>query len=470
VLLRLLLLALLAIAVSIGAVRVVSVARADIELARPGGASPVVGRAGELLFRLRFADRDVEATIDGNAVPVRLRGDLLRLDPGPLRMGAHTAAVRARTPGPLSRTVVRQVAFRVDAHRPPLRVELPRGVRTRSVVVRGRTDPTGSVTVRAAGRARRTRPAPDGRFAATLALPADTTAVRVIARDRAGNRTVAVRPVVYDTSGPRLHLRAPALWLSPSRGLAVRVRDATPVRLVLTVDGRPAAAPRLSDEAERVLDVGTLTAGRHRLELRAVDAAGNAEVVERVVTVVSTEPIRWRRSRALGTPNGGRLHAGVRLPVAGYDLFTWHPGRDRRPNPPGRRWGTDRLVRTVLKVLRAHRRANPGAPRVGVGDLSPRRGGRFADGIHLSHQNGLDVDIYYPRKDRRLRAPASLDQVDRTLAQDLVDRFVAAGSQYIFVDNRLGLRGPPAVVQHWPNHEDHLHVRLRADPPRTFRR
>jgi Penicillin-insensitive murein endopeptidase len=460
VLLRLLLIALLAAAASIGAARVVSVARADIELARPGGASPVVGRDGELLFRLRFADRDVEATIDGSAVPMRLRGELLRLDPGRLRGGAHTAVVRARTPGPLSRTVVRQVGFRVDAHPPPLRVEVPRGVRTPSVVVRGRTDPTGSVTVRAARRARRTRPEPDGRFAATLALPAETTALRVIARDRAGNRKVAVRRVVYDTSAPRLRLRVPAVWLSPSRGLSVRVRDATPVRLSHAVDGQRGAAPRLSDQAERVLDTGTLTAGRHRLELRAVDAAGNAEVLERVVTVVSTETIRWRRSRAIGTPAAGRLHAGVRLPVAGYDFFTWNPVRDRRPNPAGRRWGTDRLVRTVLRVLRGHRHANPGAPRVGVGDLSPRRGGRFANGVHLSHQNGLDVDIYYPRKDRSPRAPAGLDQVNRTLAQDLVDRFVAAGAQYIFVDNGLRLSGPPAVVQHWPNHEDHLHVRL----------
>ena len=42
-------------------------------------------------------------------------------------------------------------------------------------------------------------------------------------------------------------------------------------------------------------------------------------------------------------------------------------------------------------------------------------------------------------------------------------RFAAAGAQYAFVDTRLGLDGPPRVVQHWPNHEDHLHVRLTDD-------
>jgi murein endopeptidase len=101
---------------------------------------------------------------------------------------------------------------------------------------------------------------------------------------------------------------------------------------------------------------------------------------------------------------------------------------------------------------------------VGIGDLSPRGGGPFADGAHLSHQNGLDADVYYPRRDRRLRAPAHLGQVDRALAQDLVNRFVSAGAALIFLDARLGLQGPPGVVQHWPNHDDHLHVRLPSPP------
>jgi murein endopeptidase len=46
-----------------------------------------------------------------------------------------------------------------------------------------------------------------------------------------------------------------------------------------------------------------------------------------------------------------------------------------------------------------HAAAHPGAPRLGVGDLSRPRGGRFGpeyggDG-HRSHQNRLDVDVYH---------------------------------------------------------------------------
>ena len=79
---------------------------------------------------------------------------------------------------------------------------------------------------------------------------------------------------------------------------------------------------------------------------------------------------------------------------------------------------------------------------------------------HASHQNGLDVDIYYPRLDRRLRAPIATSQIDHHLAQDLLDRFVAAGAQMIFVGYSAGLHGPSDVVIPYPNHENHMHVRF----------
>jgi hypothetical protein len=246
-----------------------------------------------------------------------------------------------------------------------------------------------------------------------------------------------------------LCLAAGCLWgVTAARGdiQLVQPREATtPVR----GDGALVFALRFADRDIRAaIASGPLPAGRHRIELRAVDAGGNVRVVRRGVTVVVTEQIHWRRSRALGTPNAGRLQSGVRLPASGLDFFTWDPVRDRRPDRPDRRWGTSRLVRTILDVPHAHRHANPNAPRVGVGDLSPRGGGRN------------------PRRDRRLRAPAHSWQIDRALAQDLVDRFVRAVAERIFVDTRLGLGGPPGVVQHWPNHGDYLHLRLHGDQNR----
>lgn len=171
-----------------------------------------------------------------------------------------------------------------------------------------------------------------------------------------------------------------------------------------------------------------------------------------------------RPSRAVGLPHRGRLLHGIQLAAEGEHFVTWDPVRHVTPNRHWRRWGTDRLVQTVMRVVEEHRLANPGAPRVLIGDLSRPRGGefgpRFGSVGHVSHQNGLDVDVYYPRRDRRETAPRTVRQVDRRLAQDLVDRFVRAGAAKVFVGPRVGLRGRRGVVETLAHHDDHLHFRL----------
>jgi murein endopeptidase len=166
----------------------------------------------------------------------------------------------------------------------------------------------------------------------------------------------------------------------------------------------------------------------------------------------------------VGFPYSGRLRRGVQLPREGATYFTWDPIRETKPNRGWRRWGTDRLIRTTMRVARRYARENPGAPRLAIGDLSRPHGGDFGPQYgelgHASHQNGLDVDIYYPRRDRRERAPIGPSQVDLRLSQELVDMFVAAGAQRVFVGLHLALRGPRRVVEQLVYHDNHLHVRL----------
>lgn len=176
--------------------------------------------------------------------------------------------------------------------------------------------------------------------------------------------------------------------------------------------------------------------------------------------------IRWRDSEALGVPHAGRLLRGVALPAEGRHFRTWDPVLRRTPNRGWRRWGTDETVRRTLGVLRGYARAHPAAARLMVGDLSRPRGGEFSRrwGIigHVSHQNGLDVDVYYPRRDGRERAPTTVGQVDRRLSQDLLDRFVAADAAVVFTGPSLGLRGPPGIAQPLAGHDNHLHVRFAS--------
>jgi Penicillin-insensitive murein endopeptidase len=168
--------------------------------------------------------------------------------------------------------------------------------------------------------------------------------------------------------------------------------------------------------------------------------------------------IHWRRATSHGLQYSGWLTDGTQLPLEGPDWVTWNPVEDVVPNRPHRLYGHERTIRTVVSVIVAYRAANPDAPRVVVGDISFRNGGPME--AHVSHQNGLDVDIYYPRVDRRLRAPRARRQIDRELAQDLLDRFVAEGAHKIFVGFSTGLGGPREVVVPYPNHEDHMHVRF----------
>jgi murein endopeptidase len=170
--------------------------------------------------------------------------------------------------------------------------------------------------------------------------------------------------------------------------------------------------------------------------------------------------IDWHNATSAGLWWSGSLIAGTQLPIEGPDWVTWNPVTDSVPNAPRRLYGNERTVRTVVSVIEAYRAANPRAPRVVVGDLSFEDGGRMD--AHVSHQNGLDVDIYYPRLDRALRAPRLPRAVDRRLAQDLLDRFIAAGATMVFVGYATGLHGPDRVVIPYPNHENHMHVRFPA--------
>jgi murein endopeptidase len=169
-------------------------------------------------------------------------------------------------------------------------------------------------------------------------------------------------------------------------------------------------------------------------------------------------------SLALGKPWHGRLVDGVELPDAGAGFLSYDAVRDRLPDRPGRRWGTQRLVDVVEAVCASYAAAHPDAPPILVADLSRPHGGPFGKAYgglgHASHQNGLDADVYYPRLDRLPTKARRAADVDRALAQDLVDRFVAAGVDKAFVGLHVGLRGPRRVVQAIPFHDDHVHVRI----------
>jgi murein endopeptidase len=208
------------------------------------------------------------------------------------------------------------------------------------------------------------------------------------------------------------------------------------------------------------IPVGLLGAGALAQSL----SDGQASSAE--VSTYEVGDVQWRGSVAAGKPWRGALFRGVQLPEEGTDFFTWDFPWRTAPNRPWRRWATDHTIIAILRVLAEYRAAHPEAGRIGIADLSRRHGGEFGKRFgglgHASHQNGIDADVLYPRLDLQELAPRKPSQINRVLAQDLVNRFVAAGAQYVFVGPRTGLTGPRRVVQRLGHHDDHMHVRFFA--------
>ena len=170
------------------------------------------------------------------------------------------------------------------------------------------------------------------------------------------------------------------------------------------------------------------------------------------------------KSRAVGKPWHGRLLCGVQLPALGSTFTTWDFPLGISPNEDWRRWGTAELVSTIESIAADYQVRFGAGPRLVIGDLSRPHGGSFGEKFggagHASHQNGRDVDIFYPRRDG-LEEPASRPwQVDRLRAQWLVNR-AARSAQFVFIGKHVGLKRRYKRVQYLPlYHEDHLHVRI----------
>jgi penicillin-insensitive murein endopeptidase len=158
-----------------------------------------------------------------------------------------------------------------------------------------------------------------------------------------------------------------------------------------------------------------------------------------------------------------------------------------------RAYGTLDLVTLVGEAAQALRKDYPSVERLQIGDVSAKRGGPV--GGHASHQNGLDADIVFLRKDRREMSPTSARANETGFDEDFVDAKGKVSANFdieanwrlielldstgrvdrIFIDHAIkrefceyaaskGMRVEWAEtlrkLRHWDNHQDHLHLRL----------
>jgi len=97
-------------------------------------------------------------------------------------------------------------------------------------------------------------------------------------------------------------------------------------------------------------------------------------------------------SQPQGNYAAGSLQGGVNLPGDGTG-YAHSPADTSQPNEGD--WAT----LEALACVEAVGRDLEGAAGILIGDLSRRSGGEFEP--HLTHQNGLEIEVRYPRQDGR---------------------------------------------------------------------
>jgi penicillin-insensitive murein endopeptidase len=190
------------------------------------------------------------------------------------------------------------------------------------------------------------------------------------------------------------------------------------------------------------------------------------------------------QAMAIGYYPRGCLQGGVELPANGP---TWQVMRLSR----NRNWGHPSLVRFLEKFAPAAAKAT-GWKGILIGDMAQPRGGPLPFG-HLSHQIGLDVDVWFmpmpnhtltPEEREKISAsnlvaddwkhlnpktwtPQHIAFIKTAAEQPNVERVLvnaAIKKELCRVDAKADWL---AKVRPWYGHHDHIHVRLAcpADSP-----
>lgn len=268
---------------------------------------------------------------------------------------------------------------------------------------------------------------------------------------------LASEPLIDPTA-----LDAASAWSSPLwRG----VRGPSDPHVYATFEDELARA----DDAEAGLDAEMAAAHDH-------DAEDGPDAEAAPAAEAPVAPPSWPHTVSIGKPNRGWLAYGEALEAGEH--FTV---RERF------RYGTREIVDAIEEAGAAVHAKFPDSPRLHVGDISSKKGGKLKR--HLSHQSGRDADIAYYLKaghdeeNLKRATPRTLD-VPRTWT--FISTLLESGQvEYIFSDRRLipklkayardvaklppetlaayfGGADQAGIIRHLRGHADHIHVRFDA--------
>lgn len=235
-----------------------------------------------------------------------------------------------------------------------------------------------------------------------------------------------------------------------------------------------------------VLCLATVSEARPRRHSASKKRVAIDTPARREATSTKREPTVRNRDRSIGAPWSGRLQAPARLPRGeGYVI--------RRP---ARAFGTRDTVDHVHDAVTNTLEAFPRTHVLAIGDLSAETGGQITE--HHSHQSGRDADLGLFYKKKPAGYPASFARateanLDAAATWKLVWELAKTstedgGAQIMFLDYNVqgilyrwakdhdvsakrlervfqypnGRSAATGVVRHFPNHDNHLHVRFKC--------
>jgi hypothetical protein len=278
----------------------------------------------------------LRATFDGADARDRLRatGAGLELELANVADGTHRVHVVGHPSQVFGDSVDESFAIHVDTRRPALALDrAPAGWQSASEIS-GRVETGSSLALSYDGRQVAVHPQA-GSFSLDPKLPDGRTTVKLIASDRAGNRTVVTRAVEVDATAPRIHIdRVPAVVGTSHPTLRGALDDASPVVVQATVDGASVALRGPDGKAllgehttsgRFSLPLAGLSEGVHEVAITAVDAAGNLSTADAgPFTVDSTERLRASTVLSLGARGADVVQLERRLKSFGayHGAFT----------------------------------------------------------------------------------------------------------------------------------------------------
>lgn len=198
--------------------------------------------------------------------------------------------------------------------------------------------------------------------------------------------------------------------------------------------------------------------------------------------VIQNDPTQGSVAQAVGFYSNGQLKNADALPLSGVGFVKIFRPRQRR-------YATYDLVYVLSWAARKLQEIYPSRDRLMIGDMSAMEGG--AIGLHASHQNGLDADVAFLRRNQTEQNPEAttgfqekfVSPAGKVTANFDMERnwayakiLIESGRvQRMFVDQALktafcsharatgeleNAKETLRRIRPYESHEDHFHVRL----------